>query len=50
MLSIGRMVKDNNTFTQALMGIWPVQAIYVPMLEEVDAAKLNECHAIVRLT
>ena len=47
------MLKDNHTFTQlaiALMGFWHVQTIYVSMLEDVDAAKLNESHAIVRLT
>ena len=47
------MLKDNHTFTQlafALMGVWPVQTIYVPMLEEVDVAKSNESHAIERLT
>ena len=50
MLSIGHMLKDNNTFTQALMGIWPVQAICShARLEKVDVAKMNESYAIVRL-
>ena len=46
------LLKDNNTFTQlatALMG-FGLCKLYVPILEEVDAAKLNESHAIVRLT